>query len=285
MSEPLNTDGETSIPKVWAIDVHAHYGTYWRTHNEPLTNDFHSASADEVARRARAARIAWTVVSPLSGLLPRGDADAALGNTEAARIVPDCPGLLQWVVIDPTREATYSQAEEILKEPHCVGIKIHPEEHVYLFRDHGRRIFEFASKHRAVILTHSGEANSLPADIVEAANEFPDVRVILAHIGCSDSSDRTLQVRAILQSTRGNVYADTSSAMSMTPGLIEWAVGEVGADRVLFGTDAPLYATSMQRARINLADLDDNAKRRILRDNALSLLDIPETHATTAENR
>ena len=285
MPEQLNTDGETSISEVWAIDVHAHYGTYRRTDNEPLTNDFHSASAEEVARRARAARIESTVVSPLSGLVPRGDADATVGNTEAARIVPGCPGLLQWVVIDPTREATYRQAEEMLKEPHCVGIKIHPEEHVYRFRDHGRRIFEFASEHRAVILTHSGEANSLPADIVEAANEFPDARVILAHIGCSDSSDRTLQVRAMQQSTRGNVYADTSSAMSITPRLIEWAVGEVGSDRVLFGTDTPLYAASMQRARIDLADLDDNAKRRILRDNALSLLDIPKPQVATAENR
>ena len=104
--------------------------------------------------------------------------------------------------------------------------------------------------------------------------------MILAHIGCSDTSDRTLQVRAIQQSTQGNVYADTSSAMSITPRLIEWAVGEIGAERVLFGTDTPLYATSMQRARIDLADLDDHSKRLILRENAWSLLNlsaIPQT--------
>ena len=271
---------ETPICQIQAIDVHAHYGDCVVADNEPLTSEFLTASAEEVARRARQAQIEWTVVSPLLGLFPRGNADAAAGNREAARLVPDSPGLLQWVIIDPTREETYAQAETMLAPPHCVGINIPPEEHVYPFADHGHQIFEFAARHKAVILTHSGHQHSLPADIVPVANAFPEVRVILAHIGCSDTSDRTLQVRAIQQSTQGNVYADTSSAMSITPRLIEWAVGEIGAERVLFGTDTPLYATSMQRARIDLADLDDHSKRLILRENAWSLLNlsaIPQT--------
>ena len=81
----------------------------------------------------------------------------------------------------------------------------------------------------------------------------------------------THQVRAIQQSRHGNVLADTSSARSITPGLIEWAVREVGIDRVLFGTDTPLYHTAIQRGRIDHADLSLDAKRKILRDNALRL--------------
>ena len=84
----------------------------------------------------------------------------------------------------------------------------------------------------------------------------------------------THQVRAIQQSRKGNVYADTSSARSILPGLIEWAVREVGADRVLFGTDTPLYHTAMQRTRIEHADLSDEVKRQILRDNAVRLFGI-----------
>ena len=52
---------------------------------------------------------------------------------------------------------------------------------------------------------------------------------------------------------------------------LEWAVHEVGAERVLFGTDTPLYSTAMQRARIDHADLTETDKRLILRDNALNL--------------
>ena len=57
----------------------------------------------------------------------------------------------------------------------------------------------------------------------------------------------------------------------IVPGLIEWAVREVGDERVLFGSDTPLYHAAMQRARIDHADLDDVEKWKILRDNAVRL--------------
>jgi len=190
-------------------------------------------------------------------------------------VIPETDGLLQWVIIDPERPQTFEQADQMLAHPRCVGIKIHPEEHVYSIREHGRAIFEFASRHDAVVLTHSGHEHSLPGDIVPFADDHPNVKVILAHIGCSSGADRTLQVRGVAQSRRGNVYADTSSAMSLAPGLIEWAVREIGAERVLFGTDTPGYETVMQRVRIDEAELGDNEKRMILRENAASLLELP----------
>jgi predicted TIM-barrel fold metal-dependent hydrolase len=152
-----------------------------------------------------------------------------------------------------------------------VGIKIHPEEHGYPITEFARPIFEFAALHRATMLTHTSEKNSLAADFIPWANEFPEVTLILAHIGCGWDGDPTHQVRAIQQSTRGNVVADTSSSQSLLPKLIEWAVREVGEDRVLFGTDTPLYFTANQRARIEHADISDTARKKIFRENALRL--------------
>jgi predicted TIM-barrel fold metal-dependent hydrolase len=252
-----------------AIDVHGHYGTYIRRGDE--SDAFCTGDAAEVVRRARNANIELTFVSPLEALLPRFQADAVAGNLAAARIIAQTPGLKQYVVIDPRRAETYVQAAEMLAQPQCIGIKIHPEEHGYPIREHARAIFEFAARHRAVVLTHSSEQNSLAADFVPWANEFPEVRLILAHIGCGWDGDPAHQVRAIQQTRHGNVYADTSSARSILPGLIEWAVREIGADRVLFGTDTPLYHAAMQRARIDHAELLEEDKRRILRDNAVRL--------------
>mgnify|MGYP002640934486 CR=1 FL=1 len=263
-----------TIREIQAIDVHAHYGDYIRADATVRSNGFLSADAATVVRRATQCNTEITVVSPLSGLLPRGGSDAGRGNEEAARIVPETPGLRQWVIIDPSRPATFAQAARMLQLPHCVGIKIHPEEHVYHIRDHGRAIFDFAATHDAVVLTHSGEQNSLPADYLPFADEFPEVTLILAHIGCGFDGDRTHQVRAVSRSRHGNIYADTSSIFSMLPRLIEWAVAEVGADRVLYGTDTPLYLAAMQRARIDNAELSDEAKRTILRDNAERILDL-----------
>jgi predicted TIM-barrel fold metal-dependent hydrolase len=256
---------------IQAIDVHGHYGRYDRGKAD-LVNDFMTGDAALVVRRARQANTRLTVVSPLQALLPRRGGDPVAGNEDAFRVVARTEGLLQWVVVDPTRPRTYEQATEMLRSPRCVGIKIHPEEHGYPIVEHGRALFEFAAGHRAVVLAHSSEQNSLAADYVTFANSYPEVRLILAHLGCGHDGDLGHQVRAIQQSRHGNVFTDTSSAKSITPNLIEWAVREVGADRILYGTDTPLYFAPMQRARIDHADLAEADRRRILHDNAVSLL-------------
>jgi predicted TIM-barrel fold metal-dependent hydrolase len=259
-----------NIRDVQAIDVHAHYGRYsHRGGNSELCERLMSADAREVARRAAASNIVRSICSPTSGLFPRGGATAAVGNDEAWRVVPETPGLLQYVIVHPQQPESYEQARRMLGRGRCVGIKIHPEEHCYPIVEHGRALFEFAEELGAVVLTHSGEQRSMPEDIVQFANDFPGVKLILAHIGCGWDGDPSHQVRGVQRNRHGNVYADTSSAMSIMPNLIEWAVGEIGADRVLFGTDTPLYTAAMQRVRIDTANLSDEVKRQILRDNAI----------------
>jgi predicted TIM-barrel fold metal-dependent hydrolase len=255
---------------IQAIDVHAHYGRYDRGQAD-IVNEFMTGDAALVVRRARQANIRLTIVSPLQALLPRCGGDPVAGNVNAAHVVAETEGLLQWVVVDPLKPQTYAQAEEMLHLPKCVGIKIHPEEHGYPIAEHGQVIFEFAARHGAVVLGHSSEKNSLAADYVQFANAFPEVRLIIAHLGCGWDGDLTHQVRAIHQSKHGNLFTDTSSAKSITPKLVEWAVREVGAERILFGTDTPLYFAPMQRARIDHADLSDRDKRLILCENAMRL--------------
>jgi len=264
-----------STASIEAIDVHAHYGAYLNGRH-PLINDFMSADANVVIELARAARTRLTIVSPMLALMPRFHGDPVNGNIEAARVVGETEGLLQWVVIDPLKPETYDQADEMLQLPKCVGIKIHPEEHGYPIAEHGEPIFRFAAERGAIILTHSGEQRSMPEDCVPFANEFPEARLILAHLGCGWDSDPSHQVRAIQASRHNNVFVDTSSASSIMSGLIEWAVREIGAERMLYGTDTPLYCASMQRARIDNAAISDEAKRLILRDNAMNLFGFSE---------
>ncbi|MBC8353735.1 MAG: amidohydrolase family protein [Planctomycetes bacterium] len=257
-----------------AIDVHAHFGTYRSKRSPQLVNEFVSGDADTVVARARQVNIETTIVSPLSALLPRGNADPVAGNVEAAQVVAATDGLLQWVVAHPSQTQTFRQVDEMLEQPQCVGIKVHPEEHVYSIREHGESLFKLAARHDAIVLAHSGDPNSWPVDFVDFANAYPNVTLILAHLGNGGgaSGDPTLQVRAIQACKHGNVFVDTSSARSIAPRLIEWAVSEIGSDRILFGTDAPLYSTAMQRARIDYADISDEDKCNILRKNATRLL-------------
>ena len=44
-------------------------------------------------------------------------------------------------------------------------------------------------------------------------------------------------------------------------------------ERLLFGTDSPLYFTASQKARVECAEMEKAARRAILYDNAARLLD------------
>jgi predicted TIM-barrel fold metal-dependent hydrolase len=230
-----------------------------------------SADIQSVLKRADAARIGLSLMSPLEALVPRYHADPVKGNRTAMNIIADNTQIMMWVVVHPLVPETFDQAKEMLQHDHCIGIKIHPEEHGYHITKHGNRIFEFASRNKAIIETHSGEANSLPADYLPFVNDFPDVRLILSHLGCGSNDKSILQVDAIQNSKHGNVFTDTSSSASLMPGLLEWAVRQIGAERILFGTDSPCYFSPMQRARVDYADISYENKKSILRDNAIKL--------------
>ncbi|MDB6094851.1 MAG: amidohydrolase 2 [Verrucomicrobia bacterium] len=255
------------------IDVHGHYGAYLRPEAGAQVEEWLSLGSHGVSARAQACDIGITFVSPLAGLLPRGRADAVSANEAAHREIAGIAGLYQYVIVNPLQPETFAQARRMLREPWCVGIKIHPEEHAYPISAQGDLLFRFLTETGVPVLAHSGCPNSLPADFLPFANAFPEVRLILAHLGngAGDHQRTDLQVRAVQASRHGNLWIDTSSSLSIMPGLIEWGVKEVGAERLLFGSDTPLYHVAMQRVRIEAADIAAQAKRLILRDNAVKL--------------
>lgn len=255
-----------------AIDVHGHFGPYDRGLGN-RTDEFMSASAEKVARRGLGCGIEITVVSAIHGLIPyRGD--AVRGNEEAAKAAEALPAIRFWSIVDPRVPESYEQTDCLLEHPGCAGIKIHPHAHAYEIREHGPAIFAFAAERNALVLTHSGDVGSYPEDFVPFVDSFSNMNLILAHLGNSDDGSVSRQIEAIERARNGNLYVDTSSARSMFSGLIEWAVERIGYDRILFGTDTPLYWAGAQKGRIETAEIDETAKRAILYDNAAALLGI-----------
>ncbi|MCX6625973.1 MAG: class I tRNA ligase family protein, partial [Acidobacteria bacterium] len=68
-----------------------------------------------------------------------------------------------------------------------------------------------------------------------------------------------------------NLYADLAGS-DPTAGFTEMAVRELGAGRVLYGSDAGLRSFASQLAKVTGAEIPEAARRLILRDNLKRLL-------------
>jgi len=256
------------IKQIKAIDVHAHFGDYLA--EDKIYADIMSGDIDTVGKMAKQANTKVTIVSSLKAFFPE-PGNPASANIEAVSLIKNKIGFMFWIVVDPMCPETFVQAEVFSNEKFFAGIKIHPLLHKYPIKKYGGRIFEFAAKNQFVVQSHSGQDNCMPEDFVDFADSFPEVKIIISHLGCSDTERLTLQMDAILKSKKNNLFTDTSSFRSIFPGLIEMAVKNIGAYRILYGTDTPLYFSPSQRARIDNADISDAEKLLILRENALNI--------------
>jgi predicted TIM-barrel fold metal-dependent hydrolase len=103
-------------------------------------------------------------------------------------------------------------------------------------------IFEAAGELDVPIYIHTGEQPyALPATADFIAGAFPDVKIILGHLG---TQGELYTIEALLVAERHpNVYLETSWAM---PHMIIEAVHEAGADRLIFGSNTPPLEQTQQ---------------------------------------
>lgn len=139
-----------------------------------------------------------------------------------------------------------------------------------------RPLMEEAEERGLVVLQHAWSMTKIrerrfhtdPEDVATLARRFPKVRIIMAHLtGCG--------VRGVL-AVKGcaNVFVDTSGA-APEAGIVEYAVEQLGAGRILYGSDVPIRDFGVAIARITGSRLTARERRMILHDNARVLLRLP----------
>jgi predicted TIM-barrel fold metal-dependent hydrolase len=106
---------------------------------------------------------------------------------------------------------------------------------------------------------------SYPEDVALLAERHPDVSIIAAHIG----NDWERGIRAVRRQT--NVVAEISGS-DPTAGMVEMAVRELGAKRVVYGSDFGGRSMASQLAKVWGADISEHDKRLILGENTRRLL-------------
>jgi predicted TIM-barrel fold metal-dependent hydrolase len=167
-------------------------------------------------------------------------------------------------------EASVREIDRCMKDGPMVGVKI------WVARRCGEKeldlIISRATELNAPILQHTWfkatgnfPGESTPLDLMTLAARHPKATLICGHTG----GDWQLGVRAIRAST--SLYADTGGS-DPTTGFVEYAVKELGADRVLYGSDAGGRGFASQLAKVQGAAIPDDAKAKVLGGNLKRLL-------------
>ena len=107
---------------------------------------------------------------------------------------------------------------------------------------------------------------STPDDLAELAGRHPKASFIAAHTG----GDWELGIRAIRAAE--NVTAEICGS-DPTAGMVEMAVRELGAERVMYGSDFGGRSFASQLAKVYGADVSEQTKRLILGGNIRRVLE------------
>lgn len=179
--------------------------------------------------------------------------------------------VLGFVYLNPKHtDASLAELERCVANGPMVGIKLWVAQRC----DNAALdpILKRAEELQAVVFQHtwlkvSGNlpGESTPQDLSNLAARHPRAKIVCGHSG----GDWELGLRAIR--SRPNIHAGLGGG-DPTSGFTEMAVRELGADRIVFGSDIGGRSFSSQLAKVFGADLSDESKRLILGGNLRRLL-------------
>jgi len=173
-----------------------------------------------------------------------------------------------------------AELETRLSNPHFVGIKIAPSTHgFHVGAEEYGPMWEFANQHELVVLSHTwfGSAEDDPRLFEEIGRSYPRAKILLGHSG---GDARGMRASVEVARKVSNLYLELAS--SRTPfGMLEWMVEQVGAERIVFGTDMPFIDPRWKLGQVLGARIPDPDKEKILGLNAERLfpLSVPELPA------
>ncbi len=200
-----------------------------------------------------------------------------------------CRESMQWLIEYDPRRFSYLEVfnpngdnehirnvEMSFSDPKCVGIKIHPVEHKTDADDEKYRlVYQLARKFKKPIMSHTWEISSYnpeqyrshPDRFRKFLDEFNELTFILGHAGGRPS---TIDSVVKMCNSYSNVYVDIAGDY-YDNGLVEMLSSNIGAEKILFGSDVNWMDTRCNLAPVLSADLNIGDILKIFRFNALKV--------------
>lgn len=152
------------------------------------------------------------------------------------------------------------------------GIKIHPD--IQGFPVDSAKVVDMCklAANKLPVLVHAGDPryeNSNPHQMLNFLKLLPDLKVIAAHFGGWDCWEEAAGLLAGMP----NLYVDCSSSLyGLSIEKARKLFHIYGTDRVLFGTDYPMWTPKDEMDRFHAVGLTFDEERLILYENAAKLL-------------
>lgn len=161
---------------------------------------------------------------------------------------------------------------EHIKELGLHGVKLHPDIQRFKIDDYRcLKIYELCEQNDMPILMHTGDYRydfSNPNRLMPILDIYKNLTVIGAHLGGWSIWEQACEKLA----GKPNFYVDSSSSLYELP--IEKAteiIRKYGCDRVLFGSDFPVFSPDVELERFMALPLTDAERKMILSENVLKL--------------
>ncbi|MGN0517325.1 MAG: amidohydrolase family protein [Acutalibacteraceae bacterium] len=155
------------------------------------------------------------------------------------------------------------------------GVKLHPDIQGFKVDDYRcLKIYELCEREQLPILMHTGDYRydfSNPNRLLPILQIYTDLTIIGAHFGGWSIYEQAANKLA----GTPNLYVDCSSSLyCMSSDTARKLIHQYGADRVLFGTDYPMWSPSdVMKSFLNI-DLTDEEKRLIFSENVKKIFNI-----------
>ncbi len=154
------------------------------------------------------------------------------------------------------------------------GIKMHPDFQVFPIDD--PRLFPVYEQvqGKLPVILHMGDQRydySHPRRLRRILELFPNLQVIAAHFG-----GYTMYETACQELSHTNCFFDVSSSlMFMEPGVAEKYINHYGAERMVYGSDYPMWNPETEMQRFLQLKLTDDQFQQIAWKTATAILNIP----------
>lgn len=181
---------------------------------------------------------------------------------------------LFWIQKKRINEDLKVLREELGKS--LMGVKFHGAfENSPITSKHYKPILEELHEQQSTLLIHCGrfkdgslKSNTSYLHGLKVAKKFPNIKIILAHMGGNDTS---IVKKAVHDAKdMNNVYFDTSGIS--TPYRVEYAIDVIGSKRIIFGTDYPWCSFRGNFYNIEDSLLNKKEKENILYKNFFTLI-------------